>query len=385
MMRWWVDRGVDGFRMDVINLISKRPARCRTAPAPPGSRFGSSPAAVANGPRLHEFLAEMNREVGLSDRAPADRRRDARRRRSSWPAVSPTRPGASSTWCSPSSTSTSTSGPAAPSGTSCRPAAAGAQGATSTRWQEGLADAGWNSLYWNNHDQPRAVSRFGDDSPEHRVASAKTLGTCCTCTGDAVRLPGRGARDDERALRRRSAEYRDIESLRYHAQALEAGVPAETVMAALGRKGRDNARTPMQWDAGPHAGFTTGEPWLPVQPEPGRDQRRCGGGRPVSVFHHYRGADRAAPRAPARRRRPFDAAAARPRPALGVRATRRDRRRAPARSCSPTARRTPSRWMPPTSPTSPAPRCCSPRTRGATGLDLLPWESRVHELGARPG
>ncbi len=84
------------------------------------------------------------------------------------------------------------------------------------------------------------------------------------------------------------AEYRDIESIRYHAQALAAGVPVETVMAALALKGRDNARTPMQWDAGPHAGFTTGEPWLPAHPNKSEINAAAAVADPDSVFHHYR-------------------------------------------------------------------------------------------------
>ena len=143
----------------------------------------------------------------------------------------------------------------------CRPSSA-----TSRAWQDGLAEVGWNSLYWNNHDQPRAVTRFGDDSAEHRVASAKTLGTVLhlhrgtpyVYQGEELGMTNAGFT----AI----AQYRDIESVHYHAQALAAGVPVETVMAALALKSRDNARTPMQWDAGPHAGFTTGEPWLPVNP-----------------------------------------------------------------------------------------------------------------------
>src|SRR6478752_6994820 len=134
------------------------------------------------------------------------------------------------------------------------------------QWQEGLADVGWNSLYWDNHDQPRAVSRFGDDSDEHRVASAKTLatvlhlhrGTPYVYQGEELGMTNAGFTE--------IGQYRDIEAVNYHADALGLGLQAETVLESLSVKGRDNARTPMQWDTGPQAGFTTGQPWLPVNP-----------------------------------------------------------------------------------------------------------------------
>jgi oligo-1,6-glucosidase len=155
-------------------------------------------------------------------------------------------------------------------------------------WQRGLAGTGWNSLYWDNHDQPRAVSRFGDDSPEHRVASAKTLatvlhlhrGTPYVYQGEELGMTNAGFT--------RIEDYRDIESLNHHREAVAAGVPGEEVLAALAAKGRDNARTPVQWDDTEHAGFTTGVPWLPV----GADRDVVNAAAEVedddSVFHHYR-------------------------------------------------------------------------------------------------
>src|SRR5690606_36119302 len=130
-------------------------------------------------------------------------------------------------------------------------------------WQEGLG-RGWNSLYWNNHDQPRIVSRWGDDSPEHRVNSAKTLGTVLHLLkgtpyiyqGEEIGLTnaGFGSIDD----------YRDIEVLNHWDEALAAGAEEADLLASFAVKCRDNARAPIPWDDSPQAGFTTGEPWLAI-------------------------------------------------------------------------------------------------------------------------
>jgi len=285
MMRWWVERGVDGFRMDVIDLISRNPS-LPDGPVAPGAMFGSAYEAVINGPRLEEYLAEMNREVrlgagrlltvgempgssiDLARRVTDPARReldmvftfehvdlDVRPGAPKWDVVDVPLPRLKQNLAS---------------------------------WQHGLADVGWNSLYWNNHDQPRVVSRFGDDSPDHLVASAKTLGTVLHLhrgtpyiyQGEELGMTNAGFTSID--------EYRDIESIRYHDQALAAGVPLDTVLAALALKGRDNARTPMQWDAGPHAGFTSGEPWLPANPNHVEVNAVAGQGNPESVLNHYR-------------------------------------------------------------------------------------------------
>jgi oligo-1,6-glucosidase len=157
------------------------------------------------------------------------------------------------------------------------------------RWQAGLADLGWNSLYWNNHDQPRVVSRYGDDSPAHRVASAKMLatvlhlhrGTPYIYQGEELGMTNHpfGGID----------EFRDIEALGQFKQAVELeGRSPEEVLTVLRARGRDNARTPMQWDASPHAGFTTGTPWLPANPNPAEINAEAQRADPDSVFHWYR-------------------------------------------------------------------------------------------------
>jgi oligo-1,6-glucosidase len=155
------------------------------------------------------------------------------------------------------------------------------------RWQEALADVGWNSLYWNNHDQPRAVSRFGDDG-EHRVAAAKMLGTVLHLHRGTPYVYQGEELGMTNAPWATIEDFRDIESLNHYAEAVAAGEQPDDVLRALRTMGRDNARTPVQWDAGPHAGFTTGEPWLPVNPNHLEINAEAERANPDSVFHHYR-------------------------------------------------------------------------------------------------
>jgi oligo-1,6-glucosidase len=155
------------------------------------------------------------------------------------------------------------------------------------RWQAGLAETGWNSLYWNNHDQPRVVSRFGDDG-EHRVRAAKMLatvlhlhrGTPYVYQGEELGMTNFPWSD--------IAQFRDIESLNYYAEALAAGDAPAHVLERLRAMSRDNARTPMQWDTSPHAGFTSGTPWLALNPNHAEINAEAARGDADSVFHHYR-------------------------------------------------------------------------------------------------
>jgi oligo-1,6-glucosidase len=156
------------------------------------------------------------------------------------------------------------------------------------RWQEGLAEKGWNSLYLGNHDQPRCVTRFGNDAPEHREQSAKSLatvlhlhrGTPYVFEGDELGLPNAGYT--------RIDQLRDVESLNHYSEAVAAGQDPATVMAALSAKGRDNARVPMPWNAGEHGGFTTGKPWLDAHPDLATINVAAQEDDPDSVMSHYR-------------------------------------------------------------------------------------------------
>ncbi len=285
MMRWWVDRGVDGFRMDVINLISKDPT-LPDGEVPEGRTYGPAFHSVANGPRLHEFLAEMNREVGLGEQrlltvgempgSTVELARDV---------TDPSRGELDMVFTFEHVGLDEQPGLGKWALTDLPLPVLKGNLAT---WQEGLADVGWNSLYWDNHDQPRAVSRFGDDSPEHRVASAKTLatvlhlhrGTPYVYQGEELGMTNAYFTD--------IGQYRDIEAVNYHDDAVGLGVAPATVLESLSAKGRDNARTPMLWDDSEQAGFTTGTPWLPVNANKDEINAAAAIADPDSVFHHYR-------------------------------------------------------------------------------------------------
>ncbi len=285
MMRWWVDRGVDGFRMDVINLISKTyPLADGVVNGPDGLSY--DPSLVVEGPRLHEFLREMNREVGLTGRdlfsvgemilVTVDQAR-------SHTDESAGELGMVFTFehmsidSGPSGMKWDVIGLHLP-----------ALKANLARWQYGLADRGWNSLYFENHDQPRSVSRFGDDSPEFRVASAKTLATTLHLLKGTPYVYQGQELGMTNAYFTAIDQYNDLESTRFYAQAILAGAVPEQVLAAIAFKSRDNARTPMQWDASPHAGFTDGTPWLPVNANHDVINATAAIADPDSVFHHYR-------------------------------------------------------------------------------------------------
>jgi oligo-1,6-glucosidase len=284
MMRWWLDRGVDGFRMDVINLISKDTA-LPDGPVVAGV-WGDGSAHYTDGPRVHEYLQEMHREV-FEGRAhalltvgetPGVTLDEARKY------TDPARREVDMVFqFEHVGLDHGPGGKFDP-----RPLRLTDLKATFGRWQAGLADAGWNSLYWDNHDQPRVVSRFGDDG-EHRRESAKALatllhlhrGTPYVYQGEELGMTN--------AHFTRFDQYRDIESVNHVAQARTlASATDEQLLAGLAAMSRDNARTPVQWDDSPQAGFTTGTPWLAVNPNHAEINAAAERADPDSVFHHHR-------------------------------------------------------------------------------------------------
>ena len=269
MMNRWLDRGVDGFRMDVINLISKR--AYVDAPVPPGGQFGSAFHEVACGPRLLEWLQEMHAAVFAQ--------------RPAGLLTVGEMPGVSVEHARDYTAADQQaldmvfqfehvdldSGPGGK--WDLQPLRLSALKDSLGRWQAGL---------------PRAVSRFGSDAPAYRAASAKALttvlhlhrGTPYLYQGEELGMtnfPFAGI-----------ADFVDLESVNHYAEAVAAGQDPQRILAALRRKGRDNARTPMQWDASEHAGFTTGTPWLAVNPNYPHINAADQVQDPDSVFAHTR-------------------------------------------------------------------------------------------------
>ena len=266
-IRFWVDKGVEGFRLDVIDQIAKEPDQRITI----------------NGPRLHEYFRELSREsfieeglvtVGEAWGADVERARlysapdgselsmvfqfehifhDQLPTGEKWDYTTLDLPGLKE--C-------------------CR------------RWQQGLHNEGWNSLFLNNHDLPRIVSRWGNDR-EYRVESAKMLatmlhgmqGTPYIYQGEELGMTN---------IKLDIEQYVDLEIHNAYRERIAKGHTHDEVMDSIWARGRDNARTPMQWDDSANAGFTTGRPWLPVNPNFKEINAEAALADPDSVFHHYR-------------------------------------------------------------------------------------------------
>jgi oligo-1,6-glucosidase len=284
MMRWWVERGVDGFRMDVINLISK-PPELADGPVPVRRSYAPAFAFTANGPRLDEFLHEMHTEVLAGHNLITVGEMPGATIALAQRVTNPARRELDMVF-----TFEHVNLDAVPGGTKWDVADLKLPllKQNLAAWQLGLAEVGWNSLYWNNHDQPRAVSRFGDDSPEHRVTSAKTLGTVLHLHHGTPYVYQGEELGMTNTYFSEVAQYQDLESVNYHREAMSLGMEAEVVMKSLATRSRDNARTPMQWDDTSHAGFTEGVPWLAVNANYVTVNAAAAMADSDSVFHHYR-------------------------------------------------------------------------------------------------
>ncbi len=284
MMRRWLDRGVDGFRMDVINMISKD-AALPDARVRPGHVLGDGGEHFLNGPRIHEFLAEMRREVfgGRSGQfltvgeMPGATVEEARLY------TDPERGEVDMVF-----QFEHVSLDQGETKWDVRPLELTALKTSLGRWQSGLAASGWNSLYWNNHDQPRVVSRLGDDSPAYRELSAKLLGTVLHLHRGTPYIYQGEELGMTNARFEGVEDFADIESTNHYAEATAAGQDPHAVLASLRTMSRDNARTPMQWDDSANAGFSTATPWLPVNPNHELINAAAQIDDPDSVFSHYR-------------------------------------------------------------------------------------------------
>ena len=282
MMKFWCEKGIDGFRMDVISMISKDQR------FPDGEMnnglYGDFGPYCVHGPRIHEFLQEMNREVlskydimtvgetaGVTIEEAQKYAGDDRNELNMVFQFEHVESGC------------------------------GDYGKWTTakydfkefknimiKWQEELQGKAWNSLFLGNHDQPRSVSRFGNDNPVYRETSAKMLATCIhMMQGTPYVYQG-----EELGMTNiyfdKLEDYRDIESINYFKEFTESGLMTpKHMMKCLMLRSRDNARTPMQWDDSKQAGFTDGEPWIKVN----QNYKKINAAQqledPDSVFHYY--------------------------------------------------------------------------------------------------
>lgn len=282
MMKFWCEKGIDGFRMDVISMISKDQR------FPDGEMnnglYGDFGPYCVHGPRIHEFLQEMNQKVlskydimtvgetaGVTIEEAQKYAGDDRNELNMVFQFEHVESGC------------------------------GDYGKWTTvkydfkefknimiKWQEELQGKAWNSLFLGNHDQPRSVSRFGNDNPVYRETSAKMLATCIhMMQGTPYVYQG-----EELGMTNiyfdKLEDYRDIESINYFEEFTESGLMTpEHMMKCLMLRSRDNARTPMQWDDSKQVGFTEGEPWIKVNPNYKKINAAQQLEDPDSVFHYY--------------------------------------------------------------------------------------------------
>lgn len=283
MMTFWLEKGIDGFRMDVINFISKVEG-LPDAPNPDGKQYVSGSKYFMNGPKIHDFLQEMHQEVlskydvmtvGEMPGANVEQAKlytnEARNEVNmvfQFEHVD-LDSGQGGKW-------------------DLKPLKLTDLKNNFTKWQKGLEQEGWNSLYLNNHDQPRMVSRFGNDQI-YRVESAKMLatflhmlkGTPYIYQGEEIGMTNVKFQSID--------EYKDIETLNMYREKVEQyGEDPAKVMESIYVKGRDNARTPFQWDESEHAGFTTGTPWIKVNSNYKEINAKQGVENETSIFHYYR-------------------------------------------------------------------------------------------------
>ena len=282
MMNWWLKKGVDGFRMDVISLISKEPGLPDKEPGINGyATFNVS----ANGPHVHEYLQEMRQKAlnnadtitvgecsGVTlEEAKKYARSDEKELNMvfQFEHMDVDSDEKAGKWTT-------------------RKMDLRDLKKILTRWQKGLQDIAWNSLYWENHDQPRSVSRFGNDSDEYREISAKMLATCIHMMQGTPYVYQGEELGMTNCPFNTLDNFRDLESINAFHELTEQGkMTKEDMMAAIGYKGRDNARTPMQWDDSAYAGFSTATPWIMVNPNYTKINAKDQINREDSVFKYY--------------------------------------------------------------------------------------------------
>ena len=282
MMTFWCEKGIDGFRMDVISMVSKNQA------FPDGEvkngLYGDFNPYCVHGPRIHEFLQEMNKEVlsrydimtvgETSGVTIEEAQKYAGEDRNELNMVFQFEHvedacGDHGKWTTAKFNFRDFK-------------------KTMIKWQEELQGKAWNSLFLGNHDQPRSVSRFGNDNPAYRETSAKMLATCLHMMQGTPYVYQGEELGMTNAYFDKLEDYRDIESINFFTELTEAGIMTpEYMMKCLMLRSRDNARTPMQWNDSAQGGFTSGEPWIRINPNYKEINAAQQLGDPDSVFYYY--------------------------------------------------------------------------------------------------
>ncbi|MFA9463604.1 MAG: alpha-glucosidase [Velocimicrobium sp.] len=282
MMNWWCEKGIDGFRMDVISMISKNQTY------PDGEikdgLYGNGAPYYMNGPRVHEYLQEMNQKVlsnynimSVGEAAGVtieEAKKYANEEETELNMVFQFEhvsigDGKFGKW------------------TTDRFDLVEFKKILS-KWQIELNGQAWNSLFLGNHDQPRSVSRFGDDRPQYRELSAKMLATCIHMMQGTPYIYQGEELGMTNVYFDDIKEYRDIESLQIYQELTEANlISKKEMMECIKARGRDNARSPMQWNSKKHAGFTNGTPWIAVNPNFTQINALEQMAREDSVYHYY--------------------------------------------------------------------------------------------------
>lgn len=284
MMTWWCEKGIDGFRMDVISMISKAEG-LPDGKKGEGELYGDYTPYVCNGPHVHEYLQEMNQKVlsrydllTVGECAGVTLEEAKKYANSQGTELNMVFQFEHMDLDSDENCKWTDKKVPLP-----------ALKEIMNKWQTGLEGCAWNSLYWCNHDQPRMLSRMGNDSDEYRELSAKMLattlhmmqGTPYVYQGEELGMTNVPFRNMD--------DIRDIESINAFKELTEAGIfDEETMFRYICYKGRDNSRTPVQWDDSENAGFTTGTPWIMVNPNYTKINAKEQVSRPDSVFNYYK-------------------------------------------------------------------------------------------------
>lgn len=281
MMNFWMEKGIDGFRMDVINFISKD-QRFPDGEKKEGDLYGDPGPYFVNGPRIHEFLREMYSKVFASHdvmtvgempgATPEDAKVYTNRENHELDMIFTFEHMSldeqhGDKW-------------------NLKPLNLVDLKENFEKWQTVLHGVGWNSLYWNNHDQPRIVTRLGDDQ-EYRKKAAKMLATCLHMMQGTPYIYQGEELGMTNVRFEELKDYRDIETINMYKEKSELGWSHDRIMEAIYAKGRDNARTPMQWDATENGGFTIGTPWLRVNDNYRTINAEVALKDDDSIFYHY--------------------------------------------------------------------------------------------------